>query len=125
MNTGNHMQTVARIHQRMANSMEAVISEHIEITPGTCGGKPRIAGHRIRVQDIVVWHERLGLCPDEIVRRHPSITLSDIYAALAYYHDHHGAIRDDIRHGEELAAKMQTEIESKVHEKLQEHDDTA
>ncbi|WP_157221733.1 DUF433 domain-containing protein, partial [Microcystis sp. T1-4] len=23
-----------------------VISQHIEITPGICGGKPRIAGHR-------------------------------------------------------------------------------
>ncbi|WP_333364954.1 DUF433 domain-containing protein [Microcoleus sp. herbarium14] len=37
----------------------AVIKEHIEITPGICGGKPRIAGHRIRVQDIVVWHEQM------------------------------------------------------------------
>jgi hypothetical protein len=24
-----------------------IIKEHIEITPGICGGKPRIAGHRI------------------------------------------------------------------------------
>ncbi|WP_335134149.1 DUF433 domain-containing protein [Nostoc sp.] len=32
-----------------------------------CGGKPRIAGHRIRVQDIVIWHEGMGLSPDEIV----------------------------------------------------------
>ncbi|MEH2161554.1 MAG: DUF433 domain-containing protein [Nostoc sp.] len=28
----------------------SVISEHIEITPGVCGGKPRIAGHRIRAK---------------------------------------------------------------------------
>ncbi len=35
----------------------SVIAEHIEITPGVCGGKPRITGHRIRVEDIVVWHE--------------------------------------------------------------------
>ncbi|MCW5316569.1 DUF433 domain-containing protein [Nostoc sp. KVJ3] len=27
----------------------SVISEHIEITPGVCGGKPRIARHRIRI----------------------------------------------------------------------------
>jgi uncharacterized protein (DUF433 family) len=62
-----------------------VIAEHIEITPGTCGGKPRIAGHRIKVQDIVIWHERMGMSPDEIVSNYPSITLSDVYAALAYY----------------------------------------
>ena len=29
-------------------------TEHIVATPGTCGGKPRIAGTRIRVQDIYV-----------------------------------------------------------------------
>ncbi|MEK7732296.1 MAG: DUF433 domain-containing protein, partial [Planctomycetota bacterium] len=33
---------------------------HIEATPGVCGGRPRIAGHRIRVQDIAVWHESWG-----------------------------------------------------------------
>ncbi|NER06071.1 MAG: DUF433 domain-containing protein, partial [Okeania sp. SIO3C4] len=31
----------------------SIISQHIEITEGICGGKPRIAGHRIKVQDIV------------------------------------------------------------------------
>ncbi len=34
--------------------MTATIISHIEITPGICGGKPRIAGHRIRVEDIVI-----------------------------------------------------------------------
>ncbi|MEB3335883.1 MAG: DUF433 domain-containing protein [Leptolyngbyaceae bacterium] len=57
-----------------------VISEHIEITPGVCGGKPRIARHRIRVQDIVIWHERMGLSPDGIVYHYPSITLADVYS---------------------------------------------
>ena len=31
--------------------MTTISSEHIQITPGVCGGKPNIAGHRIRVQD--------------------------------------------------------------------------
>nr|WP_313931777.1 MULTISPECIES: DUF433 domain-containing protein [Nostoc] len=34
-----------------------IIKEHIEITSGVCGGKPRIAAHRIRAQDIVIWHK--------------------------------------------------------------------
>ena len=42
-------------------SQKSVIPLHIEITPGVCGGKPRIAGHRIKVQDIAVWHEIMGL----------------------------------------------------------------
>lgn len=72
------------------------IVSHIEITPDTCGGKPRIAGHRIRVQDIVLWTEE-GLSADEIVADFPQLNLSDIYAALAYYHDHREDIDKDIR----------------------------
>jgi uncharacterized protein (DUF433 family) len=45
--------------------MTAVISEHIQITPGICGRKPPIADHRIRVQDVAIWYEHLGMSPDE------------------------------------------------------------
>ena len=98
--------------------MELVISEHIEITPGICGGKPRIGGHRIRVQDVVIWHERMGLSPDEIVSQYPSITLADIYAALAYYHDHLEEIRQQIRAGEDSARELQAQTPSILQEKL-------
>jgi hypothetical protein len=40
--------------------MTSVISEHIKITPGVCGGKPRLAGHRIRVQDIAICYDHLN-----------------------------------------------------------------
>ncbi|ETW94262.1 MAG: hypothetical protein ETSY1_35615 [Candidatus Entotheonella factor] len=32
--------------------MDAIFAKHVDATPGVCGGKPRIAGTRIRVQDI-------------------------------------------------------------------------
>jgi uncharacterized protein (DUF433 family) len=70
--------------------------QHIEATPGVCGGKPRIAGHRIRVQDIVVLHEYRGLSPDEIVATYPSLNLAQVYAALSYYFDHHQDIEADL-----------------------------
>jgi uncharacterized protein (DUF433 family) len=66
-------------------------------TPGTCGGKPRIDGHRITVKHIVLDHQRGGMSPDEIVSAYPSLTLSDVYAALAYYHDHRAEIDADIK----------------------------
>ena len=94
------------------------ISEHIEITPGVCGGKPRIAGHRIKVQDIVVWHERMGLSPDEIVSQHSSITLADVYAALAYYHDYLPEIRRQINEDEALARELHSKTPSLVQQKL-------
>jgi uncharacterized protein (DUF433 family) len=90
--------------------MATTLDRHIERTPGTCGGKPRIAGHRIRVQDIVVWHERLGQTPEEIVTRFPQLTLGDVHAALAYYFDHREEICRDLREDEEAGAALQTQI---------------
>lgn len=84
----------------------SVSTEQIEITPGICGGKPRIAGHRITVQNVVIWHERMGMNPDEIVATHPTITLADVHAALAYYHDHEQEIRNQIRADEEFVAAL-------------------
>lgn len=72
-------------------------------TPGVRGGKPRIDGHRITVADVAVWHERMGMSPDEIVYNYPSITLSDVYAALAYYFENRERIDSDIAEGETLA----------------------
>ena len=89
--------------------MVSVSTEHIEITPGVCGGKPRIAGHRISVQNIVIWHERMGMSPEEIAATYPSITLADVYSALAYYHDHRdeiiARINEDDAFVEEMRAK--------------------
>src|SRR5512138_1036484 len=64
------------------------LGDRIVMTPGVRGGKPRIADHRITVSDVAIWHERMGMSADEIVSECPTITLSDVYAALAYYHDH-------------------------------------
>jgi uncharacterized protein (DUF433 family) len=94
------------------------LDAHIEITPGTCGGKPRIAGHRIRVQDIVVWYDRMGQSADEIVSRFPQLSLADVYAALAYYHDHREEIDSHMEADEKLVEEMRQLYPSKLKVKL-------
>jgi uncharacterized protein (DUF433 family) len=69
-----------------------VSREHIEIVQGARGPKARILGSRIRVVDVVIWHEKLGMSAAEIVDQYPTITHADIYAALAYYWDN----RDEV-----------------------------
>jgi uncharacterized protein (DUF433 family) len=83
--------------------------QHIEATPGVCGGKPRIAGHRIRVQDIVLWTEQ-GKAPDEIVASFPQVSLSDVYAALAFYYDHRAEIDRQIRDDDEFIAQFRAAL---------------
>ena len=92
--------------------------QHITKTPGVCGGRACIAGHRIRVMDIVVWHELRGYTPDEIVAMFPGITLADVYAAMAYYFDHRDEIDQEFRSDEEAVHDLLTRHPSKVQEKL-------
>ena len=96
--------------------------EHIVSTPGVCGGRPRIAGSRIRVQDIVVWHEAWGLSPEEIVTDFPQVTLAQVHAALAYYYDHREEIRQQMQETEALVEAFKQQYPSKVFE-LRAHDE--
>lgn len=98
--------------------MASVSVEHIEITPGICGGKPRIAGHRITVQNIVVWYEQMGMSPEEIVESHPSIGLADVYAALAYYHDHKREIIDRMNADEAFVEELRAQSPQSRFQKL-------
>jgi uncharacterized protein (DUF433 family) len=66
---------------------------HIVCTPGVVGGEPRIAKHRIRVRDVVAARDLGGYTPKEIAASvYPSLTLAQVYAALAYYEDHRAEI---------------------------------
>ena len=66
-------------------------TRHIEITPGTCSGRPRVRGTRIRVANVVRWTEQ-GQSPEEIVTDYPQISLADVHAALAFYFDNQEAM---------------------------------
>jgi uncharacterized protein (DUF433 family) len=69
---------------------------HIVATPGICGGRPRIDGHRIRVQDIAILHEWQGYSPTEICQQYPGLTLGEVYSALAYFNDKRDEILGEI-----------------------------
>lgn len=97
--------------------MAKTLDEHIEITPGVAGGKPRVAGRRITVQNIAIWHERMGRCADEIATEY-DLSLADVYAALAYYFDHRAEIDESIREGEAFAEVLRERTPSKLREKL-------
>jgi len=92
-------------------AVENVLTQHIEITPGMVGGKPHIAGSRITVQNIVIWHDRMGIAADEIATEY-NVSLADIYAALAYYFDHRPTIDESIRADEEFATALKKRTSS-------------
>jgi uncharacterized protein (DUF433 family) len=99
-----------------------VIREHIVRTPETCGGKPRIAGSRIQVKDVAVMHERMKMSPAQIVADYPHLTLADIHAALAYYHDHREAMDAEIQADRQWYEDMRAGAPSLLREKLGQRD---
>ena len=69
-------------------------------TPEICGGRLRIDGTRMTVNQIVTLHQQ-GLSAQQIVEQYPQRTLSEIYGVLAWYHEHKHEFDD------ELAAESQ------------------
>ena len=97
--------------------MPKTLDQHIEKTPGVAGGHPRVAGRRIKVAHVAVWHERLGMSADQIASEY-DLTLVDVYAALAYYFAHREEIDRDIEEGVDFAEAMRRRTPSKVRQKL-------
>lgn len=93
------------------------LDQRIESRPGVLGGKPCIAGRRIAVEHIAVWHERLGLSVDEIASAY-ELELADVYAALAYYFAHREEIDRSIQEGEEIVSRLREQSSSVLEEKL-------
>jgi uncharacterized protein (DUF433 family) len=54
-------------------------------TPGICGGRPRIVGTRITVQNVAIDFNA-GMKPENIVAERTNLTQAQVYAALAYYY---------------------------------------
>jgi len=50
---------------------------------GVCGGKPVIAGTRMKVTQIAIEHEKLGWTADQIIDAHPHLTLAQVHDALS------------------------------------------
>lgn len=98
---------------RISIMSSKTLDQHIELTPDTAGGKPRIRGRRITVQDIAIWHERLGKTADEISSEY-DLTLANVYAALAYYFDHREEIDQQIAEDNALVEALRERTPSKL-----------
>jgi len=95
------------------------LDRHIVATPGTLGGKARVAGRRISVEDIAIWHVRLGKTVDEICAEF-DLSLAEVHAALAYYYDHQNEIERDIDQGDAFSRALRDSAPSKLAKRLAE-----
>jgi uncharacterized protein (DUF433 family) len=87
--------------------MATVLETSLVRTPDVCGGRLRIDGTRMTVNQIVVLH-RQGMTAEDIVAQYPQRTLEEIFTVLAWYHAH----KDEFDH--ELAAEDKADEEERA-----------
>ena len=92
-------------------------SPRIVRTDGIRGGRPRITGRRITVDDIVIMHLRIGQTIEEIAARY-SLSLADVHAALAHYYDHKAEIDHLIERDTAFVEAFKRNNPSKLQERL-------
>ena len=85
---------------------------YISINPKISRGSPVISGTRVRVIDIAIEYDRLGLTPDQIIDAHPHLTLEAVHDALSYYYENREALDDKIRKEKEFIEKIAKETPS-------------
>ena len=73
---------------------------------GIVGGFARIAGTRIKVHHIVIEYDRMGWTPDQICDQHPSLSLAQVHAAIAYYYANKEQIDREIREDQEFIEQV-------------------
>lgn len=70
------------------------------------------------MQNVVIWHDRLGWSADEIASEY-NLDMADIYAALAYYFAHREMIDRSIEESKAFVKELHRERPSLLEQKLQ------
>ncbi|HEX9545045.1 MAG TPA: DUF433 domain-containing protein [Pyrinomonadaceae bacterium] len=75
--------------------MSIAINTLLVSSPDVCGGRLRIDGTRITVNQIVVLYKK-GYNAERIADEYPYLTMAQVYAALAHYHANQDEIEADL-----------------------------
>ena len=89
------------------------IGTFIVKTNDICGGRPRIAGRRLSVQQIAVLAKQ-GLSPQEIAQEYQNLSLAEVHAALAYYYANQEEVENLVTIGYQNQSEEMVTISSQI-----------
>ena len=103
----------------MAKAKSKVKREaYVEKRPGIRGGAPVIAGTGIKVLDVAVRYEVMGMTPEEVIVALPHLTLTQIHTALSYYYAHKAVLDRDWKASLKKVARLRAGQASILEQKL-------
>jgi len=89
-----------------AVALKEINHPYITKKEGVCGGKPIIAGTRIKVSQIAIYYEKMNYTTDDIVRAHPHLTLAQVHDALSYHYENIQEIDRQIAEERQMVEEM-------------------
>jgi len=92
---------------------------YISIDPKISRGQPVIRGTRIRVMDIAIKYELVGLSADKIIDEYPHLKLEQAYDALSYYYEHKDFFDKKYREDQSFLTQLKKRYPSKLKAKLE------
>ncbi len=93
------------------------LAPHIVSQPGVRGGRPYIDGKGVTVAFVAFQHESLGVSVPEIASAY-DLTMSEAYAALAFYYDNAAEIDRREEEDEVFAEELRRQNPSLLAAKL-------
>lgn len=87
---------------------------YISIDPKISGGQPVISGTRIKVIDITIRYEFMGLSADRIVDEYPHLKLEQIHDALSYYYERKDTFDRKYREDRSFLTQLKKKYSSKL-----------
>ena len=93
------------------------LTQYVEVDPDVRGGKPRIAGTRITVADVVIMYLRMDYALEEIAAKF-DLPVASVYAAMSYYFDHKEEIDRSIGEDEAFVETFETQNPSLLQQRV-------
>jgi uncharacterized protein (DUF433 family) len=72
----------------MTTTVKEIRHPYISANKKVRDGEPVISSTGIRVLDIAVRYEVMGMVPEDIIVSFPHLTLPQVHDALSYYYEH-------------------------------------
>ncbi len=91
---------------------------YISINPKNAGGQPVITGTRIKVMDIAIRYELMGMSADKIIDAYPHLKLEQIHDALSYYYEHKDMFDRKYREDQSFLNQLKKQYPSKLKARL-------
>ncbi len=87
---------------------------YIYMNPKILDGQPVIKNTRIKVIDIAIRYEFIGLSADDIIDEYPHLRLEQVHDALSYYYENKDILNNKLSEEQSLLTHIRGRYLSKI-----------